>query len=150
VLLECVCVYLQRDASEALLAWAAGAFATSAVVLYDPTRPDDAFGRQMLLNLRARGAPFVGITEGASPRAHAARLRRAGWERASCADMAAVSRRLLRPEALARACAREPLDELEEWHLFQAHYAIALGVSDSASGGLLAALQLPAEPGDSL
>ena len=34
----------------------------SAFVLYDPIGPDDPFGRQMLLNLDARGCPLRGIT----------------------------------------------------------------------------------------
>jgi len=147
LLLECVLVYMEEGCAEQLLRWAADAFPTSAVLVYDPTRPDDAFGRQMLLNLRARGAPFLGIAGGASPAAHAARLRAAGWRRAACADMERVQARLIDPGQLAAAERREPLDELEEWRLFQRHYVLALGVSDRE--GLLAGLRLPAAPGDS-
>lgn len=143
VLLECVLVYLEPESAAGLLGWAARAFPTSCVLSYDPTRPDDAFGRQMMLNLRARGTPFRGIGSAATPAAAAARLVAAGWERASGADMAAVSARLLDPSALRNAERVEMLDEIEEWTLFQRHYALALGVSEGGAAGLFAGMTLP-------
>lgn len=85
----------------------------------------------MLINLAARGAPFLGIHAGRTPEEHAARLRAAGWARGEAGDMAAVHRRFLDQRDVARAEALEPLDELEEWRLFQAHYALGLGVNDT-------------------
>ena len=125
-------MYMEPPQAAALLSWAAAAFPTAAVVVYDPTRPEDAFGQQMLLNLSARGCPLRGISGGASPAAHAARLRAAGWASSSCADMHDVYGRFLEPLARARAERREMLDELEEWVLIQRHYALALGINDAA------------------
>ena len=150
VLLECVLVYMEPPEAAELLRWAAGALPTAAVVLYDPTRPHDAFGKQMLLNLAARGCPLVGIAGGADPAAHAARLRGAGWARAAAADMDDVYRRFLDPEPRAAAERREMLDEIEEWTLIQRHYALALGVNDATPGGMLRSLSLePAAAFDS-
>ena len=115
-----------------LLRWAAAALPTAAVLIYDPTRPHDAFGQQMLLNPAARGCPLVGIAGGAEPAAHAARLRSAGWGRAAAADMDEVYRLFLEPGPRAAAERREMLDEVEEWTLIQRHYALALGINDAA------------------
>jgi len=140
ILLECVLVYMEPDQAAALLAWAAAAFPTAAVLVYDPTRPDDPFGTQMRLNLAARGCPLRGIASGATPAAHAARLLTAGWQRSEAADMLEVYERVI-PQALrARAERCEWLDEVEEWVLIQRHYALALGVNDAA--GLLQGLTL--------
>lgn len=53
-------------------------------------RPDDAFGKQMLLNLSLRGCPLLGICWDVDEQA--ARLRQAGWERAEAAPMDAMYR----------------------------------------------------------
>ena len=125
-------MYMEPPQAAALLAWAARAFATAAVVVYDPTRPDDAFGKQMLLNLAARGCPLRGIGGAPDPEGAAARLRAAGWRLAAAADMHEVHRRFLAPAERAAAERREPLDELEEWVLIQRHYALALGINGDA------------------
>lgn len=130
VVLECVLAYLEAEEATAVLAWAARTFPTAAVVTYDPTRPDDAFGRQMLVNLNARGCPFRSIAAVSDPERHAARLRQCGWARAECCDMNAVYRHLLDPHSRRAAEQLEMLDELEEWTLMLAHYALALGVNE--------------------
>jgi tRNA wybutosine-synthesizing protein 4 len=132
VVLECVLVYMDAPQAAALLASLAASLPTSAVIVYDPTRPDDAFGRQMQLNVAARGCPLRGIGGGATPGAHAARLRAAGWAVAAAADMHDVYRCFLEGPPRAAAERRELLDELEEWTLIQRHYALALGVNDAA------------------
>ncbi len=135
VILECVLVYMEADAAAALLSWAARTFQTAAVLVYDPSRPNDAFGKQMQLNLAARGCPFRSIGAAADPQAHAARLRACGWSRTAAADMNAVYVHLLEPRARAAAEQREMLDELEEWRLMLAHYVLALGVNDPQARG---------------
>ena len=129
----CCLAYLP-DARAAVIRWAAEACSSSpasAYALYDPMRPDDAFGRQMLLNLEARGCPLLGIRGGADPETHAARFRASGWTRAGCVDMndahAAAARE--DPEGTRRAERAEMLDELEELRLMQAHYCVAWGTS---------------------
>jgi len=131
---ECCLAYLPDDAAAAVIRWAAEACSSSpasAYALYDPMRPDDAFGRQMLLNLEARGCPLLGIRGGADPETHSARFRASGWTRAGCVDMndahAAAARE--DPEGTRRAERAEMLDELEELRLMQAHYCVAWGTS---------------------
>jgi tRNA wybutosine-synthesizing protein 4 len=109
-------------------------------VTYDPIKPDDAFGRQMLMNLEARGCPFRSLAAARDADATAERLRACGWHRAQCRDMNHVYSRVLEPQARRAAERVEMLDELEEWHLMLAHYALAVGVNDAH--GLLARVVL--------
>lgn len=51
---ECVLVYMPSEHGTALLCWASSAFEHAAFVSYDPMRPDDAFGRMMVHNLKVR------------------------------------------------------------------------------------------------
>ena len=130
-----------------------GGGAEGAVVVFDPCRPETAFGKQMAANLRARGCELPGIGAATDPGAAAARLRRLGWEsrgegrgageggggRGGCsaADLRAVWDRLLPREARAHASRREQLDELEEFNLIMEHYFLAVGVKRGGEGKAL-------------
>ena len=87
VLAECVLVYMEPGESSALVRWLAARLPTAALAVYEQIRPEDAFGRQMLLNLAARGCPLRGIAGTPSLAAHAARLRDCGWQRAEARSM---------------------------------------------------------------
>ncbi|KAL6783840.1 hypothetical protein ACKKBG_A03735 [Auxenochlorella protothecoides x Auxenochlorella symbiontica] len=129
VLAECVLVYLEREESDALLRQLSAMLSTAAMLVYEQVRPDDAFGKQMLLNLSLRGCPLLGICWDVDEQA--ARLRQAGWERAEAAPMDAMYRGL-EPRDRRRIETLEIFDEFEEWDLIQAHYCIAMGVQDKA------------------
>ena len=105
-------------------------------------RPDDAFGRQMTLNLVARGCPLLGLPATPSVDSHVSRFTGAGWRRAEAEDLRTVYATRLDVADRARAEAVERLDELEEWNLLQEHYCLALGVNH-ADEGPLAGLGLP-------
>lgn len=90
VLAECVLVYLEPAQSAAVLDWAASQLHTAALAVYEQIKPDDAFGRQMLLNLEARGCPLLAICR--DLREQAARLLQAGWQRAEAEDMGVIYR----------------------------------------------------------
>ena len=145
VLLECVLAYLEPQDAASLLSWAAAKFPTSVVVTYDPTHPHDPFGRQMLLNLQARGCPFRSISAAPDPEALMVRLHACGWSRAECCDMNAVYTTFLEPSSRRAAERLELLDEVEEWHLMLGHYALAVGVNDPQ--GVLAGVTLAAGQG---
>lgn len=137
VLLECVLSYLEPAEGDALFAWAASSFDASVVVVYDPIRPDTPFGQQMMRNVGARGCPLRGVAAAPTPEAAAARLAAAGWRRTEAADMGAAYERLVPAGERARAEAVEGLDEVEEWRLIQAHYALSLGVNDDGAHPIL-------------
>jgi len=145
ILAECVLAYLPPDAGSALLAALGARFrADAAAAVYDPIRPDDAFGRQMAANLEARGCPLVGVPGAPNPDDQAARFTAGGaWGRAAAADLREVWARRTPASAHAAADALERLDEMEEWHLILEHYGLAVGVNDGGGSGVLRGFGLP-------
>ena len=159
---ECVLVYLPPEAGDEVLRDAfemlsgvgkggeggeektsgVGGGAEGAVIIYDPCKPETAFGIQMAANLRARGCELPGIGAAADPSAAAARLQRLGWEisggcsssPAAAADLGTVWDRLLPQRTRAHASRIEQLDELEEFNLIMEHYFLAVGVKRKKSG----------------
>jgi tRNA wybutosine-synthesizing protein 4 len=129
ILAECVLVYMHPHQSDSLLNWLGHKFSKSpaaAMVLYEQVNPDDAFGKQMLMNLSVRGCPLLGIVS--SLEAHRERLKKAGWGRAEAKTMNEIYKTCLDGNDVRRIQKLEIFDEFEEWDLIQEHYCIALGV----------------------
>ncbi|GFR41708.1 hypothetical protein Agub_g2458 [Astrephomene gubernaculifera] len=127
VLSECVLVYMEPGHSDMVVRWAAGAFPNAVMAIYEQIRPDDAFGRQMISNLELRGCPLRGLHATPTLQSHCQRLLRNGWGWADARDMDELYRRFLAAGERARVERLELFDELEEWHMIQEHYCIALG-----------------------
>jgi hypothetical protein len=70
----------------------AGRLQRAVVAVYEQVKPDDAFGRQMVANLAARGCPLKGIAGTPSLVEHCRRLERCGWRHARAWDMDSVYR----------------------------------------------------------
>ena len=140
VICECVLVYMQPEESARLVRWAGETFDTAGCAVYEQINPGDAFGRQMIQALEARGCPLLGLVATPTCEAHERRFLDAGWDMAEAADMAEVYRRVLDQTAVRAAERLEPLDEVEEWNLFQSHYCVCLAVKDP--NGVLATLRL--------
>lgn len=153
---ECCLAYLEAEEASEVLRWAASWGGGEgegksrdqnppplrAYFAYDPSlignakdsktneSARDRFGEQMLLNLRARGCPLLGAEKTRGVAKHVERARRNGWEIAGAVDMLAASKRLAyeNPSESRRVAFIEPLDELEEYELIQAHYVVSWGV----------------------
>ena len=139
VISECCLVYLEADEAEAVTKWAAEVTKqceASAFVLYDPIRPDDPFGRQMMMNIESRGSPLRGIEGAKDPDGQVNRMKRCGFADAGAVDMNGTWDYLTRrdPVDVARITRLEMFDEIEEWRLIQAHYCIAWGVNQLDGG----------------
>ncbi|ESS31077.1 leucine carboxyl methyltransferase [Toxoplasma gondii VEG] len=129
---ECVLVYMNTPEADAVLRWAAKAVksAPSVVAVYEQLNPDDAFGRTMVKNLQTRGCPLMTIFDYPTLQAQKQRYINLGWSASSVADMNTVYDKFLPREETQRVQRLELFDELEEWRLIQAHYSIAVAVSD--------------------
>ena len=62
-LAECVLVYIDTNATSALLKWLATKFPNSILVNYEQVNMKDNFGQVMLLNLRCRGCLLAGVED---------------------------------------------------------------------------------------
>eukprot|EP00891_Asterochloris_glomerata_P002981 jgi/Astpho2/2981/fgenesh1_pm.00051_%23_4_t len=131
VLAECVLVYMEPAESAALVRCLGGLLSTAVFVLYEQIRPDDAFGRQMLMNLESRGCPLRGIRGTKDLAAQKQRFLDNGWQRAEALDMHTVYGRHVDPLQRRRIERLELFDEFEEWNMLQSHYCIAIGYNDT-------------------
>lgn len=131
LLSECCLCYLPPDAASSVLQYfSMNMKAALAVVLYEPIRPFDAFGKTMVSNLASRGIHLQTLEKYYSLEAQRQRLKMSGfatgqgardiyqlWENNDWTS----ERERDRIEKL------EWLDEIEEWKLLASHYCIAWG-----------------------
>lgn len=131
ILSECCLCYLPPDQASGVLNYFTTRLTSSAgLVIYEPIRPFDAFGKTMVSNLASRGIHMQTLKRYSSLEAQRQRLRLAGfadgqgardvhqiWE----SDAWVEARERERVERL------EWLDEVEEWKLLASHYCVAWG-----------------------
>ncbi|RAK73655.1 protein C-terminal leucine carboxyl O-methyltransferase ppm1 [Aspergillus fijiensis CBS 313.89] len=98
------------------------------IILYEPIRPDDAFGRTMVANLATRGIQLQTLHRYASLAAQRARLRAHGFvDGQAAADVDFLWERWVAEGEKERVAGLEMLDEMEEWRLLARHYCVAWG-----------------------
>ncbi|BDD64352.1 carboxy methyl transferase for protein phosphatase 2A [Monascus purpureus] len=98
------------------------------LILYEPIRPDDAFGRTMVSNLATRGIHLQTLNRYASLGAQRKRLNEQGFNGGqAAADVDFIWERWVSENEKERVAGLEMLDEMEEWKLLAQHYCIAWG-----------------------
>ena len=131
LLSECCLCYLPPDAATSVLQYFTMHLnGPIALILYEPVRPYDAFGKTMVSNLGSRGIHLQTLKRYSTLESQRQRLRLAGftagqgardvhqlWESDEWVSQAEKSR----VEKL------EWLDEVEEWKLLASHYCVAWG-----------------------
>ncbi|OQD96479.1 hypothetical protein PENVUL_c092G04141 [Penicillium vulpinum] len=102
--------------------------ASLGLILYEPIRPNDAFGRTMVSNLAARGIQLKTLPRYASLEAQRGRFRDQGFgDGQAAADIEFIWKRWVNEDEKERVAGLEMLDEMEEWQLLARHYCIAWG-----------------------
>jgi hypothetical protein len=142
---ECCLIYLSPEQADGVLEYFTKFFSADvplAMAIYEPIRPDDAFGRTMVRNLTARGIYLQTLEKYASLSAQRARLRRYGFNHlpeevnsdtvsggSEAADIDFVWKRWVSLDSneKERVEGLEWLDEVEEFTLFARHYCVAWG-----------------------
>nr|POF27637.1 leucine carboxyl methyltransferase 1 [Quercus suber] len=128
---ECCLCYLPPDVATSVIQYfSMNITAPLALVLYEPIRPYDAFGKTMVTNLASRGIHLQTLKRYSSLEAQRQRLRLAGMLTGQGArdvfqlwqDDAWIS-----PAERERIEKLEWLDEIEEWQLLSSHYCVAWG-----------------------
>ncbi|KAG7395975.1 Leucine carboxyl methyltransferase 1 [Phytophthora boehmeriae] len=84
---ECVLIYMEAKFSTQLVAWASLYFGDVSFALYEQILPDDAFGRVMMANIKARGCDLLSIHDFPTVDAQIARFTEHNYEVAQCWDM---------------------------------------------------------------
>lgn len=138
ILSECCLCYLPPDEATAVLTRLLRALSgAAAVVVYEPVRPFDPFGRTMVSNLASRGIHLQTLRRYASLEAQRRRFRAAGLDGGQGARDV---RRIWEGEAWVSGPERERverlewLDEMEEWELLASHYCVAWGFKGELFG----------------
>ncbi|PYH48333.1 protein C-terminal leucine carboxyl O-methyltransferase ppm1 [Aspergillus saccharolyticus JOP 1030-1] len=140
---ECCLIYLEPEEADAVVEFFTGVFSaptttstatatTTAtplgLILYEPIRPDDAFGKTMVSNLATRGIQLQTLHRYASLAAQRERLRAHGFvDGQAAADVDFLWERWVGETEKERVAGLEMLDEMEEWRLLARHYCVAWG-----------------------
>ena len=133
---ECCLIYLSpQEADDVVHYFTKTLFPSSedtntplGLIIYEPIRPDDPFGRTMVSNLATRGIQLQTLNKYATLDAQRTRLREYGFGGGqTAADVDFIWERWVSEEEKERVAGLEMLDEMEEWKLLAAHYCIAWG-----------------------
>lgn len=102
-----------------------------ALIVYEPIKPDDAFGRMMVSNLASRGIHLQTLHTYSTLAKQRTRLKEAGFsDGQDAADVDFLWENWIKPEEKDRVSRCEMLDEIEEWKLLAGHYCVAWGYRD--------------------
>ena len=124
---ECCLCYLEPAEAQGVISWFAHRIADVGIVLYEPVKPDDPFGKMMVSNLAARRIRMPTLEMYKQPDDQASRLRDAGFEFANAVTVDEIYETWISDEERERVDRLEGLDEVEEWKLLAGHYAVAWG-----------------------
>lgn len=124
---ECCLCYLETNKAEEVIRHFTSRVSNLGLVLYEPIKPDDAFGKQMVSNLAARRITMPTVATYKEPADQENRLRQAGFEEVRQTSINEVWEHWIPYEEKERVDALEGLDEVEEWQLLAGHYIVVWG-----------------------
>jgi [phosphatase 2A protein]-leucine-carboxy methyltransferase len=138
MLSECCLIYLSPEDADLVFSYFTMAFPPATpvgVIVYEPIRPHDAFGRTMVSNLTARGIHLQTLTAHDSLAAQKERMRKHGFGGteesnamgAQAADIDFIWNAWIEAKEKERVENLEWMDEVEEWRLLARHYCVAWG-----------------------
>jgi [phosphatase 2A protein]-leucine-carboxy methyltransferase len=131
---ECCLCYLPPQTTSAILTHFTSLLTSSlAIILYEPIRPYDSFGKTMLTNLASRGIQLQTVRRYYSLAAQRSRLASSGFvsgQGAADVEQIYYSNEWISEQERERVERLEWLDEVEEWKLLASHYCVAWGWRD--------------------
>ncbi|KAK3323615.1 S-adenosyl-L-methionine-dependent methyltransferase [Cercophora scortea] len=122
---ECCLCYLDAADASAVIRWFESRIPDLGVVIYEPVKPDDPFGRMMVSNLAARQIHMPTLDVYRLPADQERRLAEAGFGQVRHMTIDKIWGRWVLHEEKARLDRLEGLDEVEEWDLLAGHYIVA-------------------------
>ncbi|KAF4921461.1 Leucine carboxyl methyltransferase 1 [Colletotrichum viniferum] len=124
---ECCLCYLETSATKDLISWFEQKIPDLGIIIYEPIRPDDPFGKMMTSNLAARRIRMPTLESYKLPQDQEQRLRDTGFEHANALTVERIWERWVSSDEKERVDRLEGLDEVEEWKLLADHYVVAWG-----------------------
>ncbi|KAH7189473.1 leucine carboxyl methyltransferase 1 [Fusarium flagelliforme] len=124
LLSECCLCYLNVTEASDVLNFFTTRISNLATIIYEPIRPDDAFGKMMISNLAARRIQMPTLKMYPTPEDQRARMSKAGFETVHHMTIENIWQNWVSPEEKQRVDSLEGLDEVEEWKLLAAHYIV--------------------------
>ncbi|KAJ0115384.1 hypothetical protein J7T55_012663 [Diaporthe amygdali] len=124
---ECCLCYLETAEARSVIKRFTHRIPDLGLVIYEPVKPDDAFGRQMASNLAARRIRMPTLEVYKQPRDQEQRLRDAGFKEVRQKTVDSIWGQWVSEEEKERVDGLEGLDEVEEWQLLAGHYIVAWG-----------------------
>ena len=138
IISECCLCYLAPAAADTVALYFTKHFFPSStplgLLLYEPIKPDDAFGKVMVSNLAARGIVLQTLKKYGSLEAQAARMRSYGFEESRGADIKQLWDTGVEVSEKERVASLEMVDEVEEWELLASHYCVIWAWRDGENG----------------
>ncbi|ORY62906.1 S-adenosyl-L-methionine-dependent methyltransferase [Pseudomassariella vexata] len=119
---ECCLCYLEAADAKQVIEHFTTKIASLCIVIYEPIKPDDSFGKQMVSNLAARRIRMPTLQVYKDQSHQKARLVEAGFDVVRNLTIAEAWRSWVLPEEKERVNDLEGLDEVEEWGLLAGHY----------------------------
>ncbi|CAD0083202.1 unnamed protein product [Aureobasidium vineae] len=132
---ECCLCYLPPQTTSSILSHFTTLIPSAplAIILYEPIRPYDSFGKTMITNLASRGIELQTVRRYYSLAAQRSRLASAGFSSGQgAADVEQIyyGNEWVSEAERDRVERLEWLDEVEEWKLLASHYCVAWGWRD--------------------
>ncbi|WYZ45301.1 hypothetical protein EsH8_VIII_000617 [Colletotrichum jinshuiense] len=124
---ECCLCYLETTTTRDVVAWFEQQISNLAIIIYEPIRPDDPFGKMMTSNLAARRIRMPTLESYKLPQDQTKRLSDAGFEHVNALTVERIWEGWVSSEEKERVDRLEGLDEVEEWKLLADHYIVAWG-----------------------
>jgi tRNA wybutosine-synthesizing protein 4 len=128
---ECVLVYVDPESSGNIIEWIAKCFPLASFITYEQINPYDAFGEQMMSNLKRRGCELKGIQAHPDLPSQESRFLSRGWTNVKALDMKRIYYEILSKKDRARIEKLEIFDEFEEFFLIMQHYSFTLATMNT-------------------
>ena len=126
---ECTLIYVDPNAVDKIINFASK-LKSSGFISYGMVRPDDNFGKMMVKNFNAIGAPLKGINAYPTIASHKERFEKSGYSKVKSVDLNKVMRDVIKPEERIRVARLEIQDDPEELEFMLMHYVLALAGTD--------------------
>lgn len=129
---ECCLCYMTAEESDAVIKWFSDRIPTLGIILYEPCKPNDAFGQMMSENLASRGLSMPSIKVYDSLDAQCTRLRKAGFDMfQEGATIDWLWENWVQGQEHIRLDRILMVDEEEEWKLLAGHYLVCWAAKEA-------------------